>query len=399
MCNSRVIVCLGALLTAAAAFAQVPASLTISGSPAGKNPVAYIYVASNVSSQTNQIVAYAAASNGSLSPVSGSPFQDNVYSLAVNGKYLMAADSTTPDIDAYLIGSDGSLTYTTSTNYAKYNDPSNPCGFAGQMFFDHTGASLYVIEYEASNACANDVIASFSVEKGSGGLDYLGLASSGTFPGDYTAAYFIGNNVYAYAADQSGCMYPGTYGYQRASSGLLNYVNNFKYNTPTPPPGVRIYYPDLAVADATNHIVIAEQPANPPGCASGPLQLATYTADASGNIHTKSTYKNMPAPKVQNIFDMKTSPSGKLLAVAGQEGLQIFHFNGGSPITHYTGLITSTPITQMFWDNNDHLYAISQTTGKLLVFTITPTTHKMAAGSPYAITQPQDIIVQPLSAQ
>jgi hypothetical protein len=153
------------------------------------------------------------------------------------------------------------------------------------------------------------------------------------------------------------------------------------------------------VADATNHIVIAEQPANPPGCAQGPVQLATYTAASNGNIHTNSTYKNMPAPKVQNIYDMKTSPSGKLLAVAGSEGLQIFHFNGGSPLTHYTGLITTTPITQMFWDNNDHLYAISQSTGKLLVFTITPTEHKMAVGSPYSITQPQDIIVQPLSAQ
>jgi 6-phosphogluconolactonase (cycloisomerase 2 family) len=392
-------VCLGALLTAAAAFAQGSPSVTISGSPAAKNPVAYVYVASNVSSQTNQIVAYAAASNGALSPVSGSPFQDNVYSMAVNGKYLMAADSTTPNVDAYLIGSDGSLTYATSTNYAKFNDPNNPCGSAGQMFFDHTGASLYVIEYDASDACANDVIASFSVEKGSGGLDYLGLVSSGTFPGDYTPAYFIGNNVYAYAADQSGCMYPGTYGYQRASNGLLNYVNNFTYNTPTPPPGVRTYYPNLAVADATNHVVIAEQPANPPGCANGPVQLATYTVESNGNIHTNSTYKNMPAPKVQNVFDMKTSPSGKLLAVAGQEGLQIFHFNGGGPLTHYTGLITTAPITQMFWDNNDHLYAISQTSGQLLVFTITPTAHKMAAGSPYAITQPQDIIVQPLSAQ
>jgi len=153
------------------------------------------------------------------------------------------------------------------------------------------------------------------------------------------------------------------------------------------------------VADPTNHLAIVEQPANPPGCANGPVQLATYTVKSNGNIHTNSTYKNMPAPKVQSIYDMKMSPSGKLLAVGGQEGLQIFHFNGGGPITHYTGLISTDPIVQMFWDNNNHLYAISQTSGKLLVFTITPTTYKMAPGSPYAISQPQDIIVQPLSAE
>ena len=228
MCKSRVIVCLGALLTAAAAFAQLSPPLTISDSPSAKNPIAYVYVANTIATDSNQIVAYAAASDGSLSAVSGSPFPDNVYSMAVNGKYLMAADVTTPDINAYLIGSDGSLTYATSTNYAKFNDPNNPCGSAGQMFFDHTGASLYVIEYEASNACANDVIASFEVEKDSGGLNYLGLANSGTFPGDYTPAYFIGDNVYAYAADQEGCMYNDVYGYRRASSGLLNFVNNFK---------------------------------------------------------------------------------------------------------------------------------------------------------------------------
>jgi hypothetical protein len=80
----------------------------------------------------------------------------------------------------------------------------------------------------------------------------------------------------------------------------------------------------------------------------------------------------------------------------GQEGLQIFHFNGSSPITHYTGLLTSDPINQMFWDNNNHLYAISQSSGKLFVFTITPTRHKMAPGSPYTISSPDDIVVQPL---
>lgn len=397
--NSVFAACFSVALTASVAFAQVPSPDVSSDAEAsGTSPIAYVYVANTpVNSKANEIVAYAASATGRLSPVSGSPFPDNVYSMAVNGKYLMAANVTKPDIDAYLIGSDGSLTYTTSTNYAKFNDPNNPCGSAGLMFFDHTGASLYVIEYDASNACANLVIASFSVEKGSGGLGYLGLASSGTFPGDYTPAYFIGDNLYAYAADQSACMYPGLYGYQRESNGLLNFINNFNANYPTPPPGVRVYYPDLAVADSTNHLAILEQPANPPGCANGPVQLATYTVEKNGNIHTNSTYKNMPAPKVQNVFDMKVSPSGKLLAVGGTEGLQIFHFNGGGPITRYTGLITTDSITQMFWDNNDHLYAISQTSGKLLVFTITPTTHKMAAGSPYAINQPQNIIVQPLS--
>jgi hypothetical protein len=49
----------------------------------------------------------------------------------------------------------------------------------------------------------------------------------------------------------------------------------------------------------------------------------------------------------------------------------------------------------MFWDNANHLYAISSTAGKLYVFTITPTSATQAAGSPYTISHPQNIIVQP----
>jgi len=93
---------------------------------------------------------------------------------------------------------------------------------------------------------------------------------------------------------------------------------------------------------------------------------------------------------------MKMSPSGKLLAVAGQEGLQVFHFHGASPIMHYTGLLTTSPIDQMFWDNNNHLYAISKAAGKRFVFKLTPTGHRMAPGSPYTISNPDSIIVQPL---
>jgi len=190
-------------------------------------------------------------------------------------------------------------------------------------------------------------------------------------------------------------MYYNIYGFQRESNGLLNSISA-QFNQPTPPPGVRIYYPDLTVADPNSNLAMLEQPANPPGCAAGPLQIAVYTADANGNLNTNSTYKDMPATKIEGPYDMKTSPSGELLAVAGQEGLQVFHFNGSNPVTHYTGLLTKQPINQMFWDKNNHLYAISNTAGELLVFTITPTAHHQAKGSPYAIAGAQQIIVQPL---
>src|SRR5258708_3749557 len=274
--------------------------------------------------------------------------------MGVNGKFLMAPSRTTPDINAYNIASDGSLSFATSTNYAQYNNPPTGCGSAGQLFFDHTGATLYVQEFDGSDACTNTVVASFTVVKPTGALTYLGTDVTGAFPGLNSAAYFTGNNLYAYAAVNSACMYYSFYGFQRSQSGLLNDLS-FQPNLPTPPPGASRYVQNLAAADPTNHVAFTMQPANPPGCAPGPLQLASYTADANGNLNTTNTYANMPATLIASPSDMKMSPSGKLLAVAGQEGLQIFHFSVALPIKPYTGLLPSDPITHTFCDNHNHL--------------------------------------------
>jgi len=360
-------------------------------------PAAWVYVANaSASGSTNEITAFTAAANGSLTPIAGSPFADDVQDMVVNGKYLMAASRTAPNINAYLIQPNGALTYSAATNYAQYNGGSGNCGAAGQLFFDHTGSTLYVQEFNGSDSCSNTVVASFSVSKPTGALNYLGDDVTGVFPGMFTAAYFIGNNVYAYTADDSACMYYAIYGFQRQANGLLTGIDTSNTPLPTPPSDFNGYILNLGAADPNNHVAFIAQPANPPGCAPGPLQLATYSVDASGKLSTTSTYANMPTTSIVNFSDMKMAPSGKLLAIAGQEGLQIFHFHAASPITPYTGLLTRAPINQMFWDNHNHLYAISQASNQMFVFTITPTRHKQAPGSPYAIDDPGFIIVQPL---
>jgi hypothetical protein len=86
------------------------------------------------------------------------------------------------------------------------------------------------------------------------------------------------------------------------------------------------------------------------------------------------------------------SPSGKFLA-AGGLGLQMFHFNGADPITPFTGLLTNDQIDQMVWDNDNNLYAISQSASKLSVFTVTATSVTQAPGSSYAIANPMGIAI------
>jgi len=152
----------------------------------------------------------------------------------------------------------------------------------------------------------------------------------------------------------------------------------------------------LTTADHANHVVISLQAVD--GVTfdpDGPPQLATYTAETSGNLTTKSTRDDMPETDVGSVTDIAVSRSGKFLAVGGTAGLQIFHFNRSDPITRYTGLLTTDDVSQLFWDNDNHLYAISQSSGKLFVFTTTPTSVSQASGSPYMIRQPTNVTVLP----
>lgn len=354
-----------------------------------RNVVAYVYVANSAGGNTTEISAFAADNAGRLRPVPGSPFMENVGYMVVNGTYLMAASGT--NINAYRIANNGSLTYAVSTDYQQVQPG---CGGANQLAFDHTGQSLYVTEYNVD--CSNNGLTDWAVENATGGPNYLGLTDTGNW--NTNTPSFIGNNQYAYTAYNDNCMYHSLNAFRRGANGVLTEFDAAA-NPPTPPSGVSVYIPELGAADPANHVAFAEIPANPPGCASGSVQLAIYTVNSDGSLTTTSTYANMPATSIQSVYDMKMAPSGRLLAVAGQEGLQVFHFNGAAPITAYTGLLTSDPISEMFWDNDNHLYAITgvfnSSLNYLHVFTVTPTGCREAPGSPYTITGPRYVIVQP----
>ena len=269
--------------------------------------VAYIYVSNNPkNSSTNEITAWSAAANGKLTPIFGSPFRENVDAMAVDGGHLVAVNHSEPNIDTFVIKDDGALEYVTSSDYAKY--PSNEdCTTANQIFFDRTGKDLYVQEFNAD--CSNTGVASFALNKQTGKLRYMGVDITGVFPGDNNAAYFTGNNVYAYTAVNSNCTYYGIYGFKRNPNGLLVSAGALA-NLPAPPENFRRYVPDLVAADPNSHLAVLMQPANPPDCAADPLQLATYSVSSSGVISTTSTHTNMPPTLISNPYDMKMSPSG-----------------------------------------------------------------------------------------
>jgi hypothetical protein len=218
---------------------------------------------------------------------------------------------------------------------------------------------------------------------------------------------FAGDNLYAYQAFNS-CLYWscnwGVLGARRNSKGKLT-GSSAGSNPPTAKEG-DYYLADYAGADPTQHVAIAVQAVSQiyPFGNDGLPQLATYTVHSDGSLTTDSAYWNMPTTANQGYwgpYDVEISPSGKLLAVAGTAGLEVFHFNGSKPITPYTGLLENDEIDQCLWDNDNHLYAISSKSNRLFVFTVTPTGYYQAPGSPYVINQVTgtQVIVLPMTSQ
>jgi hypothetical protein len=382
--SRRIPVCL--LAFAAICASTVLASAQVTSSPTESNSiqapasrVAYVYVSSTPTSSTGQISAYSAASNGALTPIAGSPFPYDVNYMAVNGAWLFGVANMDTDITSFSIASNGVLTFKDTYKV------TNPGTGVISVYLDHTGSTLYA-DYYTTN---NDYL-SFSINQSNGRLTKIGDLAGG--PPNNTPVSFIGNNVYAYS---SSCYHFGQeiIGVKRNTDGTLSYLNsNFPF--PAEKSG-GFYCPWKAAADPTNHVAIAMDPLNSNWGQDGLWQLASYTADTAGNLTTKSTYSNMPTMLVGAVNDYSMSPSGKYLAVAGTAGFQIFHFNGANPITKFTGLLTGNTIDQIFWDNANHVYAISLQAGKLFVWTVTSTGATRAPGSPHLIPNVQNLIVLP----
>jgi hypothetical protein len=72
-------------------------------------------------------------------------------------------------------------------------------------------------------------------------------------------------------------------------------------------------------------------------------------------------------------------------------GIEIYNFNGASPLTLYKRILTGTPIDQAAWDSSNHLYAISRSLNKLYVFTVTSTS--VTQNSSISITNPLNMVV------
>ena len=392
MLRSASIACL--TLMSAGAFAQ-SADLSPQVDPAAATaPIAFLYVTNIINPNTtykHDVYAYSVAANGALTTLSGSPFNFDVTGLAATKPYLFALNNTT--IDSYAIASTGSLHLVASNDAASH--ASGFCGGIGPLKTDHSGQDVY--NAIADGDCEHFSFQNYGLNSTNGKLTYKSESPEVFLDG--SELDFLGNNKFAYSPictnfDHEEVGYIA--GFQRASNGNLSSValNN---PGPTPKNTSNTYCPLTIATDPVNHLAVLQEEEDFSSDTFGTPVLATYTVDASGQLSTTSTYKNMPHT-LAGSYVMRMSPSGKFLAVGGNGGLQIFHYNGANPATLYKTLLTGTSIGAMYWDNNNHLYALVPSDigkGKLYIFTVTATSTAQAPGSPHAIPNPDGLIVHP----
>jgi hypothetical protein len=380
---AKLAACFTAAMCTVLASAQVP-STDGAAAPPTTTTSAYVYVLTQNSNNTYEIDGYSAASNGALTLIPGSPFwtSNSLYTsgLASTSHWVFVSDGTY--IYSLSISSTGTLKQVSSVNAAEHYGYPGTAG--ASLVLDHTGSTLYAY---ALDGTGDNEFQFFSKNSTTGALTYLG--STGINEGYSGYLSFIGNNKDAYGF---GCFQDSWLddGYSRNSDGTLTPFEP-TMTTPTYPNGQ--YCADISAADPASDLAVALYPSTGEGAPAPPAALAVYTVNSSGtSLTTNSTYESMPTSEVGQIYAMTANPTGNLLAVGGESGLQIFFFNGSKQITPYTGFLAEHPIWQLGWDNNNHLYGISYS-GRLYSFTVKTTGYVQDPGSPYTVSTPRGITV------
>jgi hypothetical protein len=379
-------------LAVATAHPLAPALQSLTQTASSTAVAADVYV-----STPSGVLLYSAAPNGKLTLVAGSPFQTSGLMIGSNGKYFISLG--TNYIHAYLIGSSGAIKQQVSqVNTQSYSGAE--CGTTNGAVLDHTGTYLYV-SLNTSRRC--DALQTFSIASSNGSLTFRGATSFDyQWPGTDAPPVITANGQFAYNQYLSDTFPHFIINqFTRENAGALVYSGPPAEIDPTNAAGLGYTLSQLT-PDPANHLAAVVREADPSDSRTigGVQQLASYTVGSQGQLTSTNSSTHMPTPRI-TVDSASMSPSGKLLAIAGEAtasgevpGLQVFHFNGAGVLTVYSGILTSAPIRRIRWDNANHLYAISSGLNKLFVFTVTPTSIVQAPGSPYAISSPSNLFVR-----
>lgn len=400
----RSLVSLALLLCAEATLAQVATTSGTSTSTINTSlPVAYVYVSS-----AHYIHAYKAWADGKITSITGSPFPyAGIRKMSVTNKFLFGADIS-QNLFTYSIHSNGYISKVVSLNTAKYTGGSCPIPKTGTQV-DFSQATLYYTACSDSFAGTNpNEYLSFHIGS-TGSLQFLGGSGGGITAltqGTDEVLTKMGGNAFAFDSYCNDEMDQGVIQiYKRQSNGNLIFYGESN-RMPAAAPG-SAFCMGMVAADTSNHLAAAvfridSQP-HDAGFIYGPSYLASYSADSNGNLSTTSNVDNMPFLSVAGTYGVTAisiSPDNKYVAVGGNNGFEVLHFNGSNPPTKFTGaLLTGHNVSKFGWDRAHHLYVLSSvktatsTSTYLHIYTVASTSVKEASGSPHSIANLTSLIV------
>jgi len=348
--------------------------------------VAYVYVGEKTTS--GKIAVFSAKSNGSLTVVSGSPFSGPSQSVAVNSGFVFATDGT--NISTYSRLGNGGL------HKSSIIDGSVCAGYPDLyvlgLTLDHSGSSLYPGLYLNTG---DDCFADFAVQH-NGSLQfqsstYIGAAEIGVLE-------FSNNNQFAYGV---GCARQDWVidGFDRGPGGGLVMFNPAAEIPPVPSSisidDIFFECPSPAAASAKGYLAVAYffYPWN--SSTNYSEYIATYEINSSGNLDLVTNSEEVTKfGTFTAINTLRFDPTGTYLAAAGQGGLELFKLKSNGTLAR-VGNVLEPKLTflDVKWDNDGHLYAISDSA--LYLFTL-HSTGLTVTGSPHPLANAQSLAVLPV---
>jgi hypothetical protein len=339
-----------------------------------QSTAAHVYI--QVQGPAGAVYGYSASSSGQLTAIPGSPFKPGTAMIGSNNTQFFTLGKTT--LHSFAVGSNGAIGSQVGSA-AIFDYPGNSCGGgingSDGAVLDHTGKYVYVLLQGAGDL--NCAAYQTYIVNSNGSFTFNGDTEQ-TFESEAGTGLpsILGNETFAYANEWDG-HYSGDVGFQRQSTGTLQTIQ-FKETDPAQPE--TDYLPSNPDASPTgNYVVLQLVPSDGGGGDGSDPQLGSYTVDSQGNLTTTNTSSNMPTSQLMGGFST-FSPDGTMFVLytggpssgtSPGDGIEIYNFNGASPLTLNTTLLTGTPISQVAWDTSHHLYAISQFENKLWVFNVT----------------------------
>lgn len=373
-----------------AAFLALVSTIAIAPQ-AGAQSTAAANVYVQIQGPAGAVYGYSASPTGQLTAIPGSPFKPGTEIVGINKSQFFTMGKTL--IHSYAMESNGAIgSQLSDIGFLNFSGSACGGGTGGisNGLLDHSGQYIYVLlENGGDGSCA--AYQTYKINSG----------GSFTFDGDTEEDFgsqsgpnflsvdlpsILGSETFAYADESSG-HYSSPIGFRRESSGTLETMP-FTETDPTLSDGnYNVQYPDAAPTG--NYVVFQLYPYD-----SNPPQIGSYTVDSEGNLSTTNTSSDMPTSGLEDPSST-FSPDGKLFVLYGDQepaggagnGIEIYSFNGASPLMLYKSLLIGTQIDEVRFDSSNHLYAMSSHTNELYVFTVTSTSvtqdTELSIGSPF----------------